>query len=410
MGVQSSHPDFDAILPLGNERPLHICWFLHNHCSHRCSYCHESNWNGSFQWLALAHVKSFVDQVRKHYGRHRTLISFTGGEPTLWPDFEECVDHLSSGGFELGMTSNGAQPLEYFERIAPHFSWISLSFHPEFTRTEKFLNLIDRLSELTALSVRIMLPCDDKLGERSIKFREDLERAFQEGKIRGRVHVELVKTVEGFGTILTSPLQYEGHSREALSRWPPKSLLRDGVTESVNDNLLESYMTHQLGGQSSKRLNFSELLDANRVNFQNWTCNIGLEQLFVGSDGYVFRSGCGVGNRLGRIGHRIDFPVHPVRCWKKNFCHCGTDVAVSKVSPEWVKLGQDPINVTDSELRKGAQRLRTWHVKVFDVIRQKAFELEVSTRARGLRGKLRGLFMILKHRWLAIRWSRRWRA
>ena len=408
MSVQSSHPDFDAILPQGEERPLHICWFLHNHCNHRCSYCHESNWNGSFQWLALAHVKSFVDQVRKHYGRRRTLISFTGGEPTLWPDFEECVKDLSSDGFELGMTSNGAKPLEYFERIAPHFSWISLSFHPEFTRTEKFLTLIDRLSGLTSLSVRIMLPFDDKLARRSIHFREELERAFHDSKIRGRVHVELVKTVEGFGTILTSPLEYQGQSREALSRWPPKSLLRDGVIEPRNDNLLDSYMTHQRGAQNSRQLNVSELIDANRVNFENWTCNIGLEQIFVGADGYVFRSGCGVGNRLGRLGHRIDFPVHPVRCWKK-FCHCGTDVAVSKVSPDWVKLGQPPLNITDSELRKGAHRLRKWQVRVLDWILKKAFELEGSNHARGLRGRLRVMFMMGKRVWLTVRWSRSWR-
>lgn len=405
MSVESSRPDFDAILPLGEERPLHICWFLHNHCNHRCSYCHESNWNGSFQWLALAHVKSFVDQVRKHYGRRRTLISFTGGEPTLWPDFEECVNELSADGFELGMTSNGAKPLEYFERIAPHFSWISLSFHPEFTRTEKFLSLIDRLSGLTALNVRIMLPLDDKLAKRSIHFREELERAFHDGKIRGRVHVELVKTVEGFGTILTSPLEYQGLSREALSRWPPKSLLRDGVIEPRNDNLLDSYMTHQRGTENSRQLNVSELIDANRVNFENWTCNIGLEQLFVGADGYVFRSGCGVGNRLGRLGHRIDFPVHPVRCWK-NFCHCGTDVAVSKVSPDWVKLGQAPLNITDLELRKGTQRLRAWHLKLLDWICEKAFELEVSTRGQGLRGRLRGMYMMMKQAWLTVRWSR----
>lgn len=401
-------PEFDAILPARDDlRPLHICWFLHNHCNHRCTYCHESNWSGSFKWLSLDHVRSFIDQVQTHYGDRRIHVSLTGGEPTLWPDFEKCVEFLAERGLEIGMTSNGAKPREFFERIAPHFSWINLSFHPEFTRTDKFLDLVDGLSGLVAMSVRIMLPADSKLWLRSMEFRKLLESSVAEGRVRGRIQVEMVKTVSGFGTVHTAPMSFSADQEIELSKWPSVELANADSIRVPYESVLGEYVTHQVGDSSSTSLRANELVETGKLNFKNWICNIGIEQLFVGADGFVFRAGCGVGPRLGRLGGRISFPDKPVRCWK-NYCHCVTDIAISKVSPKWVETPSQKSNSANQILLSGADFHRRPDVRLMDLVQEGAFALEASKRDRSLRGRILELYLLMKKFWLTARWSRRW--
>lgn len=401
-------PNFDAILPARDDlRPLHICWFLHNHCNHRCSYCHESNWSGSFRWVDFAQVQAFVEQVKAHYGDRQILVSFTGGEPTLWPDFEKCVQYLTDSGIEIGMTSNGAKPIEFFERIAEKFSWISLSFHPEFTRPDKFLSLVNYLSGVVPISVRIMLPTEEKLWRRSMEFRENLERSFSENRIRGRVQIEMVKTVSGFGTVNTAPIVYAAEQEAELLKFPSRELSREGSIKPPYASVLGEYVTHQNGDATSAMLRVNDLVESHQVNFQNWICNIGLEQLFVGADGFVFRSGCGVGSRLGRLGHRISFPTKPVRCWK-SYCHCATDIAVSKISPEWVKNPSRDSSFANRELLSGASTYERLLFKFYDSLQREIFELETSQRDRSLRGRVRGIYLLLKRFWLTLQWSSRW--
>lgn len=403
-------PEFDAILPARRDlRPLHISWFLHNHCNHRCSYCHESNWSGSFRWISFDDVRSFIEQVKAHFPDRQILVSMTGGEPTLWPDFERCVQYLAAEGIEIGMTSNGARPLDFFERVAPHFSWINFSFHPEFTRPEKFLNLIDRLSSLVPVSVRIMLPREDKMWRRSMEFRQTLERELLSGKIRGRIQIEMVKVVSGFGTLNTAPIGYAVSQDDELARWPSRELSRSDSVKVPYESVLGEYVTHQLENPATEVLRANDLVEAGQVNFKNWICNIGIEQLFVGADGFVFRAGCGVGSRLGRIGGHISFPNQPVRCWK-TYCHCVTDIAISKVSPEWVnsRVESSDLDSTHQSLLRGAAWYRRFGSRLWDSLQEMAFELENSNQERSLRGWTSRMYLQGKRVWLTARWSRRW--
>jgi sulfatase maturation enzyme AslB (radical SAM superfamily) len=73
-------PDFDAIgLPADKSAFIHLCWLLHNQCNHRCSYCSEINWGGTFRDLDLNQAKKFVEKAIQHFAGRRLMVSFTGG-------------------------------------------------------------------------------------------------------------------------------------------------------------------------------------------------------------------------------------------------------------------------------------------------------------------------------------------
>src|SRR5690606_33123464 len=100
----------------GSEELLHICWMLHNQCNHRCSYCHESNYSGSYKWLIYDDVVRFLEKVFAHYDsfKRKYLVSFTGGEPTIWPDFFKLCEYLNSRGVHVGLTTNATRRPEFF--------------------------------------------------------------------------------------------------------------------------------------------------------------------------------------------------------------------------------------------------------------------------------------------------------
>lgn len=71
------------------------CW----HCGSRCGdVCAEEM--GPQEW------KDILDQVKKDFGKNLPQINVTGGEPLLYPHFEEVMSYAHLLGFKWGMTSN----------------------------------------------------------------------------------------------------------------------------------------------------------------------------------------------------------------------------------------------------------------------------------------------------------------
>ncbi|MBK7842773.1 MAG: hypothetical protein IPJ71_03625 [Bdellovibrionales bacterium] len=83
-------------------------------------------------------------------------------------------------------------------------------------------------------------------------------------------------------------------------------------------------------------LDANSLLAKGQTNFIGWKCEIGLEQIFIDSEGNVLRAGCRVGGIIGHISNtKMIFPTKAVLC-TKSYCHCGTDIIATKFSPKWI--------------------------------------------------------------------------
>ena len=104
-----------------NTYDLHVMWAIHNKCNYACTYCPEGLHSGEYNWLRLEDMKGFINKINNHYvkelGFKNVLFSFTGGEPTLWPDFRNFLKYINGFGFRVGLTTNGSVSVNYWKQI-----------------------------------------------------------------------------------------------------------------------------------------------------------------------------------------------------------------------------------------------------------------------------------------------------
>ena len=100
----------------GNYGPRRLNVELANICNLHCSYCFRSDEN-----LYTSHAEFFpLELLRRviaeaHSAANVTRISFTGGEPTLHPQFEETLRVIRDADLTVSFVTNGW----HFERVWP---------------------------------------------------------------------------------------------------------------------------------------------------------------------------------------------------------------------------------------------------------------------------------------------------
>ncbi len=89
---------------------------LTNICNLRCSYCmrdEDALYHSPAQYFPVDLMKKIARDARDLYGfRH---VSFTGGEATLHPKFEQIIESVVDEGLDFSFVTNGW----HFERVYP---------------------------------------------------------------------------------------------------------------------------------------------------------------------------------------------------------------------------------------------------------------------------------------------------
>lgn len=307
--------------------PLILTWVINNICTNHCSYCPENIHTGKNHHYDWTHAKTFIDTCFERYGN--VHCSIAGGEPTVSPFFKDLIGLIYDKGGTVHLTTNLVRPLEYWQDIAVKFNSIAASYHPEFMNAEKeeeFIKKIKFIARFTALSVRVMmLP---SLWDQCMSFYKRLIE-----NNNGGYSVEMVRILPNFGVgedyctidytpemeliLNTTPLQ-------SSTFYPPEANDRKGPQSST--------IVYDTGGTSELDYRKATYLENNKAaNFQNWTCDVGLESLFVHYNGKVQRGNCGVGGIIGNITDlgNLKWPTDSVIC-NKDICHCSADLVLSK--------------------------------------------------------------------------------
>lgn len=137
---------FDTINLLSG-KVFQITWDLGRRCNYDCTYCPTTRHDNFSPHASLEELKSSVDFVYSYvdlYMQHRTAdrasISFTGGEPTVNPNFIPFVKYLKSeyddkykGKWEsnLTLTTNGAMSAKMADAVIANLSHATVSYHAE---------------------------------------------------------------------------------------------------------------------------------------------------------------------------------------------------------------------------------------------------------------------------------------
>ncbi|MDD5102359.1 MAG: hypothetical protein PHH62_05185, partial [Endomicrobiaceae bacterium] len=98
------------------------------------------------------------NRIYSLYGK--TSIVFTGGEPTIYPNFFEFISKLSQKHYPINISSNGSGDLKQLCETCDNTKVsISISFHPEFDDAETVIERAKYLKEKGFLAEFINYCC-----------------------------------------------------------------------------------------------------------------------------------------------------------------------------------------------------------------------------------------------------------
>ena len=293
---------------------LYLTWIINNTCTNQCSYCPSDLHSGTNYHYEWEHALELSEVLFSKYDKIHLAIS--GGEPTLSPWLKDLVKMYSDRGHPVGMTTNGARTIRYYEDIAPYMSYIVLSYHPSFD-DPLLLEKAKACVKTTPTCISVMMDSrhlDKALGMYN-RIIED-----------GTVNVEPVRITDwGVGNSLGR--DYTSEQERAMSNL---SVVHDfKQPKPRNESLTGAIGTYDNG--IKMRINAADMIYNNETNFQGWECDIGLESLHIRYDGRIRTANCNSSDWIGKITDvpGIQWPTRSKIC-PQNFCHCTTDVYVSK--------------------------------------------------------------------------------
>lgn len=124
-----------------------VTWDLGRRCNYDCSYCPSHRHDNFSPHATLDEliknsdfVLRYIDLYMTYRNYKRASISFTGGEPTVNPNFIPFIKYLketyeskykSKYDCSFALTSNGAMSEKMATQVMENFGHITISYHAE---------------------------------------------------------------------------------------------------------------------------------------------------------------------------------------------------------------------------------------------------------------------------------------
>lgn len=159
-------------IKLLHPEPMMVTWDLGRRCNYDCTYCEASRHDLVSPHHSLDEFVTtfeFITSWTDLYNGHRqikspTNINFTGGEPTVNPNFWNLAEHINNhNNFNLSLTTNGAWPIKRTKDIIANFKGITVSYHAEadpLLRDRVIENILALHDSGIWLQVNVMLHTD----------------------------------------------------------------------------------------------------------------------------------------------------------------------------------------------------------------------------------------------------------
>lgn len=271
----------------------YVLWNIGSRCNYACSYCSPNLHSFTAPHLPLDKMIKVIDELSKI--DKEIKIHFTGGEPTVNPNFLEFISYIRNNYHEkyfLGLTTNGSRTSNYYNKISKIVDIIVFSTHFEYIRDP--IKFIDKIKNIKNCSVNIML---------EPKYWNEVITVF-ELCIKNNIKYDL-KRIHG---------NYYNYSNEQIN-FINKNIINKSYTDIVIND--------------TEEISASTLVNLKLNKFKGWNCNMGVDSIYINSDGSVKRASCDVWGSLGNIYNNFSLKNSPVTCDKEE-CNCIADVRLKK--------------------------------------------------------------------------------
>ena len=288
---------------------IKIEWNLGKRCNYDCSYCPSSIHDNTSEHTDINILKAAVDKLPSN-----ARISFTGGEPTVHPQFEELIDYCISKDIRwINVTTNGTRKASYYFNLPVQHYVFSLHFEFDWERVLDNILMFAKSEELYKPYMINVMAHPDKMEEvRKAVF------AFDRWGIP--YVIRRIRWTEGDHNIFDD-MRYDQNDLDwILSR-----------TGTVNPNTIIDDI---------EKMHANDIIKLHKNKFKGWTCTAGLESLMINWDGEVHRATCRVGGSLGNIyTGTFDLPTDPIICTRDS-CTCAADIPLTKVDVRVREMSQ----------------------------------------------------------------------
>ena len=297
-----------CLMHITNEN-LDCCFinlFLHNVCNFNCSYCSDYHRNGEYRWPE--DITPFVNLINKMKETNKYIyVDVSGGEPTLWPKFQEFVDTITEENVFVEFSTNASRTLRYWNDFKAQQTFVILSWHYEEIDDDHFFKVAEIMQDKASVTVPLMIVPDNfdrakVLYERLTQLNIEITPKFT----RKNIH-----TADYF--------EYTDEQREWITNTYHNKMKPFAVKWKIPQNLYFD----------GEKIKFMKVIDTKKHNFNGFTCTAGIRRLYVQPDGSIKRCTKGVGGIIGNIYSNYELPSTPIVC-NLTACPCKPDAIVEK--------------------------------------------------------------------------------
>jgi organic radical activating enzyme len=284
-----------------------VTLFIHNVCNYKCSYCNDYHRDGSHRWPD--NWEPYINFINDLKTKNKYVyVEVLGGEPTVWPKFQEFVDTISDENVFVEFATNASRTLRYWEQFKTQRAFMFLSWHYEFADDDHFYKVAEILQDKVSVSIPLMIVPDNferakNLYYRLKNLRVECTPKFTRTSINGHNYFE-----------------YTDEQREWIQNNSCHNMKPFGINWKIPQNLYFN----------GEPMRFMKVLDKGLHMFKGYTCTAGIKRLMVEPDGNIKRCTKGVGGSLGNIKTgNYNLPNNPIVCDYKA-CPCKLDAVVEK--------------------------------------------------------------------------------
>jgi MoaA/NifB/PqqE/SkfB family radical SAM enzyme len=287
-----------------HQNKVKIEWNLGKRCNYDCGYCPSVIHDNSSPHTDIDILKAVVDKLPSN-----ARISFTGGEPTVHPNFEELVQYCVHKDIKwINVTTNGTRsPIYYFKLPVNHIVF-SLHFEKDWKR------VLETILRYAASDVEpgMRKPCIINIMAHPDKMSEVRIATKKLDNYNIPYAIRRIRWTNDDHNIFDD-MRYDQNDLDWL-------LSKDATAE------------HNAIIDDEIKMHANDIIKKHLNQYKGWSCNIGLESLMINWDGEVHRATCRVGGSLGNIYNgTFEFPTQPIIC-TRDYCTCAADIPITKTS------------------------------------------------------------------------------
>jgi organic radical activating enzyme len=301
----------DIRVPAVRRNNTLIQWEVATVCNYSCSYCPEQLHNGKYRWPQKANVINFLNEFKQQHPERTVVIQCIGGEPTVWPEFENFVDDCANIDIVVNVTSNGSRTVRWWSSICNKLNKIALSLHWEQVDIDNFESVVREISKTR--NVEVMIMAMPETFEKSIAQAEKFSRDYN------NVEAQVKLCRVDFSN------EYYNFTEQQLQVY--KSLPKYYRSPGQDDSMIFRPQSSKLES-NGKLIHFKDIVNEGLNRWKGYTCGAGIQVLSIDFAGNITDGTCH-NKSYGNINTSWTVPVNYTLC-NKDWCNCPIDIKTDK--------------------------------------------------------------------------------